>query len=178
MLFVIEYIIYSKFIFTRLFGFILNYSLPVFCVTERPGISISSPLPPLKVFLSSFIAHDIYSNNLLTSNPLLFMVANESNVKHFLKKEKNMFHPHNFRSLFEEFVGNRFFTVSFVKSNGLERVMTCRLNVKKHCNGGLQSASFDKYLVGWEPAKKEYRNINMDTLKWVRCRGIEVDLAA
>ena len=88
------------------------------------------------------------------------------------------FHSHNFRKLFEKFVGNRFFTVKFVKKNGLDRVMTCRLNVNKHSKGGEQSASIDKYIVGWEPATGQYRNINIETLQWVKCRGMEIDLAA
>lgn len=88
------------------------------------------------------------------------------------------FHSHNFRSLFEKFVGNRFFTVKFIKKNGLERVMTCRLNVNKHSNGGEQSADPGKYIVGWEPATNQYRNISIETLQWVKCRGMEIDLAA
>lgn len=89
-----------------------------------------------------------------------------------------MFHTHNFRKLFEKFVGNRFFTVKFIKKNGIERVMTCRLNVNKHSNGGAQSADPRKYMVGWEPATKQYRNINIETLQWVRCRGMSLDLAS
>ena len=88
------------------------------------------------------------------------------------------FHSHNFRKLFEKFVGNRFFTVKFVKKNGLDRVMTCRLNVNKYSKGGEQSASIDKYIVGWEPTTGQYRNINIETLQWVKCRGMEIDLAA
>lgn len=89
-----------------------------------------------------------------------------------------MFHSYNFRKLFEKFVGNRFFTVKFIKKNGLERVMTCRLNVNKHSNGGKQSADPEKYMVGWEPATNQYRNISIETLQWVKCRGLEIDLAA
>ena len=87
-------------------------------------------------------------------------------------------HPYYFRKLFEQFVGNRFFTVSFIKKDGLERIMTCRLNVKKHSKGGAQSADPNTYLVGWEPSAKQYRNINIETLQWVRCRGVTMNLAA
>jgi len=89
-----------------------------------------------------------------------------------------MFHSHNFRRLFVKFVGNRFFTVKFVKKNGVDRVMTCRLNVNKHSKGGQQSSNPNEYLVGWEPATNQYRNISIETLQWVKCRGLEIDLAA
>jgi|2_EtaG_2_1085320.scaffolds.fasta_scaffold46839_1 hypothetical protein len=83
-----------------------------------------------------------------------------------------------FMHRFKEFVGNRFFTVLFLKKDGTERVMTCRLNVKKHSKGGKQFADPQQYMVGWETTAKNYRNINIETLQWVRCRGIELDLAA
>ena len=89
-----------------------------------------------------------------------------------------MFHSYNFRKLFEKFVGNRFFTVKFVKKNGLDRVMTCRLHVNKHSKGGEQSADPGKYIVGWEPATNQYRNISIETLQWVKCRGAVVNLMA
>jgi len=54
--------------------------------------------------------------------------------------------------------------------------MTCRLDVTKYSKGNPQSANPDQYIVGWEPATKQYRNINIDTLQWVKCRGAVVDL--
>lgn len=79
---------------------------------------------------------------------------------------------------FKEFVGNRFFTVLFLKKDGTERVITCRLNVKKHSNGGEQTANPQQYMVGWETNAKQYRNINIETIQWVRCRGVKLNLAA
>lgn len=81
-----------------------------------------------------------------------------------------------FNQRFREFVGGRFFTVKFVKKDGTDRIMTCRIGVKKYSNGRPQTADPDKYIVGWEPATKQYRNINIETLQWVKCRGISVNL--
>ena len=81
-----------------------------------------------------------------------------------------------FNQRFREFVGGRFFTVKFVKKDGTDRIMTCRIGVKKYANGRPQTADPDKYIVGWEPATKQYRNINIETLQWVKCRGISINL--
>ena len=81
-----------------------------------------------------------------------------------------------FNQRFREFVGGRFFTVKFVKKDGTDRIMTCRIGVKKYSNGRPQTADPDKYIVGWEPATKQYRNINIDTLQWVKCRGMVLNL--
>jgi len=77
---------------------------------------------------------------------------------------------------FRELVGDKFFTVKFIKKDGTDRIMTCRLDVTKYSKGNSQSANPDQYIVGWEPATKQYRNINIDTLQWVKCRGAVVDL--
>tara|TARA_R110002020_G_scaffold183094_1_gene379063 strand:+ start:1253 stop:1546 length:294 start_codon:yes stop_codon:yes gene_type:complete len=77
---------------------------------------------------------------------------------------------------FRELVGDKFFTVKFVKKDGTDRIMTCRLDVTRYSKGNPQSANPDQYIVGWEPATKQYRNINIDTLQWVKCRGAVVDL--
>ena len=81
-----------------------------------------------------------------------------------------------FNQRFREFVGGRFFTVKFVKKDGTDRIMTCRIGVKKYSNGRPQTADPNKYIVGWEPATKQYRNINIDTLQWVKCRGMVLNL--
>ena len=81
-----------------------------------------------------------------------------------------------FNQRFREFVGGRFFTVKFVKKDGTARIMTCRIGVKKYSNGRPQTADPDKYIVGWETATKQYRNINIETLQWVKCRGMVINL--
>ena len=83
-----------------------------------------------------------------------------------------------FNQRFKELVGGQFFTVKFVKKDGTDRIMTCRRGVKKYSNGRPQTDDPNKYIVGWEPATKQYRNINIETLQWVKCRCMEIDLAA
>ena len=73
-------------------------------------------------------------------------------------------------------VGSRFFTVKFIKLDGVERVMTCRLGVTKHFKGG-NSFTSPEYLTVWEPATKGYRNVNLDTMQWIKCRGVKMDVA-
>ena len=63
----------------------------------------------------------------------------------------------------------KFFTVTFVKADKSERVMTCRVGVKKHLQGGKDTkAHLEQYVNVWEPAldgdgKEKYRSINLDT---------------
>tara|TARA_R100000008_G_scaffold38360_1_gene21905 strand:- start:620 stop:886 length:267 start_codon:yes stop_codon:yes gene_type:complete len=76
-------------------------------------------------------------------------------------------------------VGTRFFTVKFTKLSGVERVMTCRLGVTKHLKGGSNSVlDHENYITVWEPATRGYRNVNLDTLQWVKCRGIKMGVAS
>jgi|TARA_R100000951_G_scaffold112736_3_gene113533 hypothetical protein len=83
----------------------------------------------------------------------------------------------DFKKLFVGHVGNRFFSVKFKKQNGADRILTGRLGVTKHLKGGSRSATNDKYLIVWESATKGYRYVNIDTLQWIKCRGIKMDVA-
>ena len=82
----------------------------------------------------------------------------------------------DFKRNIAETVGSRFFTVKFTKLSGIERVMTCRLGVTKHLKGGVGTGTTD-YLTVWEPATRGYRNVNLDTLQWIKCRGVKMDVA-
>jgi hypothetical protein len=71
------------------------------------------------------------------------------------------------------FVGNGFFSVTFVKKNGEKRTMNCRLGVKKHLKGGQKSyddANYN-YLTVYDLKKKGYRTVNLDTLISVKANG-------
>ena len=81
-----------------------------------------------------------------------------------------------FRKKIVNEVGSRFFTVKFIKLDGIERVMTCRLGVTKHFKGG-NSFTAPEYITVWEPATKGYRNVSLDTLQWIKCRGVKMDVA-
>ena len=65
------------------------------------------------------------------------------------------------------------FSVVFLKKNGELRRMTCRLDVKKHLKGGtLGYDAFSKGLMTvFDTQKKDYRNINLETLMSVTMKG-------
>jgi len=67
-----------------------------------------------------------------------------------------------------------FFSVVFIKKNGDERKMTCRLGVKKHLRGsGKPSTTFHipKYITVFDVNSKGYRNINVKTIQGLRIKG-------
>jgi hypothetical protein len=72
-----------------------------------------------------------------------------------------------------------FFTVKFIKKDGTERVMNCRLGVKKYLHGG--ELPYDPVAKGllpvWDPiaAKKDdgYRIINTKTILSAKIGGVE-----
>ena len=75
-----------------------------------------------------------------------------------------------------------FFTVKFIKKDGTERVMNCRLGVKKYLKGG--ELPYDPVAKGlipvWDPiaAKKQdgsegYRTISINTISSAKIGGKE-----
>lgn len=69
-----------------------------------------------------------------------------------------------------ELVGNKFFTISFIKKDGTLRKMNARLGVTKHLKGGKKSYNPDdfNYLTVFDLAKKQYRTVNLNTVKEVK----------
>jgi len=76
---------------------------------------------------------------------------------------------------FREMVGDKIFSVEFIKKDGSIREMTARFGVTKHLKGGELSYDPSKkgYMIVFDMSKKEYRTINMNTLKRVTFSGIE-----
>jgi len=72
-----------------------------------------------------------------------------------------------------QLVGDKIFTAKFIKKNGEERVMNCRLGVTKHLKGGVMThdPSALNHLVVFDMQKKEYRTINVDTLVELKFEG-------
>ena len=79
-----------------------------------------------------------------------------------------------------------FFTVKFIKKDGTERVMNCRLGVKKYLHGG--ELPYDPVAKGlipvWDPiaAKKQdgsegYRTISINTISSAKIGGKEYEPA-
>jgi hypothetical protein len=73
----------------------------------------------------------------------------------------------------------RFMTVKFMKKDGSERVMTCRLGVKTPLVGGENTVKhIAKYITVWDSKKKEYRNINLETVQFIHVNKQHVEFAA
>lgn len=64
----------------------------------------------------------------------------------------------------------KFFTVTFTKKDGSERVLNGRINVSKHLKGGDRKVSED-YLVVYDIKNGGYRSVNKNTIKSVKFKG-------
>ena len=65
----------------------------------------------------------------------------------------------------------RFVSVTFIKKDGTERSMLCRLGVTKHLKGGESKLNADQYLTVFDVQKEAYRAINKDTILSVKLAG-------
>jgi hypothetical protein len=65
----------------------------------------------------------------------------------------------------------RFVSVVFVKKDGTERSMLCRLGVTKHLKGGESKLNADQYLTVFDVQKEAYRAINKETILSVKLAG-------
>ena len=74
---------------------------------------------------------------------------------------------------FRELVGNKIFSVEFIKKDGSLREMVCRLGVTKHLKGGSLGyhAEDYNYLIVFDMTKKEYRTLNVSTLRKLKFEG-------
>ena len=70
-------------------------------------------------------------------------------------------------------VGDKIFTVLFIKKDGTLREMNCRLGVKKHLKGGElgYNAKALNYLPVYDIQKEAYRMINVNTIQEIRFKG-------
>ena len=79
----------------------------------------------------------------------------------------------NIPDAIQELVGNKnTFSVGFYKKDGTFRTGTFRLGVKKHLKGGKQLTDPNNYLVAYDMQKKGYRNINYNTIKYIKAKGM------
>lgn len=65
----------------------------------------------------------------------------------------------------------RFVSVVFIKKDGTQRAMLCRLGVTKHLKGGESKLDADQYLTVFDVQKEAYRAINRDTIVSVKLAG-------
>jgi len=70
-------------------------------------------------------------------------------------------------------VGDKIFTVLFIKKDGTLREMNCRLGVKKHLRGGeLKYNPTERNLLPvYDIQKEAYRIINVNTIQEIRFKG-------
>ena len=66
-------------------------------------------------------------------------------------------------------IGDKFFTVTFVKANGEIRKLNGRLGVTKHTISGNTIDTHEDYLCVYDVDKKGYRNVNVNTITNVVC---------
>lgn len=64
-------------------------------------------------------------------------------------------------------------SVTFVKADGSERVMVCRLGVTKHLKGGNSTLDANKFITVFDMQKQAYRAINRETIRSLRIEGEE-----
>ena len=69
-------------------------------------------------------------------------------------------------------VKGKIFSVSFIKKDGTERNMVCRLGVQKYLTGGKSVNDPSKYLTVFDMQKKAYRNIALETIYRLRCEDV------
>lgn len=67
--------------------------------------------------------------------------------------------------------------VTFIKKDGTQRVMTCRIGVTKHLKGGESTLDAEQYLTVFDMVKKAYRAINKDTILSLHAAGEQFDVA-
>lgn len=75
-----------------------------------------------------------------------------------------------------QLVGSKIFTVEFIKKDGTNRVMNCRLDVTKHLKGGTMKHDPRElnHIVVFDMQKLAYRTINVNTLVKIKFEGKEL----
>lgn len=78
----------------------------------------------------------------------------------------------------KELVGSKIFSVVFIKKDGSEREMVCRLGVTKHLKGGDKKYDTDalNYLTVFDMQSEGYRTINVNTLKKIKVDGVTYEI--
>lgn len=82
---------------------------------------------------------------------------------------------HKLKALNHVADGGKIFSVKFLKKDGSLRHMTCRLGVKRHLRGGgyNTTAHLPQYRTVYSVNDKNYRNINLCTIKNIKGAGKE-----
>ena len=78
--------------------------------------------------------------------------------------------------LFFQRLGGRVFHADFVKVNGEVRTMGCRLQTKVGVKGTSTRKQKENILNVYEMSIQDYRSINLNNLRKVKCGKIELEL--
>ena len=75
----------------------------------------------------------------------------------------------------------KIFRVDFVKKDGTNRKIICRLKVKKDIKGKRKKLDFDQkllipYINVFDMKKNGWRKINLDTIYYLKIHGVEYKL--
>lgn len=73
----------------------------------------------------------------------------------------------------KKLVGSKIFSAVFIKKNGQERKILCRVGVKKYLSGGQKT--YDdveaNHLTVYDLKNRGYRTVNLNTLKQIKANG-------
>ena len=92
------------------------------------------------------------------------MKDNSVNIATLTNEEKSQY--------IQEKVQGKIFSVSFIKKDGTERTMVCRLGVQKHLTGGKNVNDPSQHLTVFDMHKKAYRNVALGTIYRLRCKDV------
>jgi len=92
------------------------------------------------------------------------MKDNSVNIATLTNDEKSQY--------IQEKVQGKIFSVSFIKKDGTERNMVCRLGVQKHLTGGKNVNDPSQHLTVFDMHKKAYRNVALGTIYRLRCKDV------
>jgi hypothetical protein len=73
----------------------------------------------------------------------------------------------------------KFFTIKFIKKNGMLRELNGRLGVKKHLKGGVlgyDPKTFN-YIIVFDVVNEGYRTVNVDTVIELTCNKNKIEFA-
>ena len=92
------------------------------------------------------------------------MKDNSVNIATLTNDEKSQY--------IQEKVQGKIFSVSFIKKDGTERTMVCRLGVQKHLTGGKNVNDPSQHLTVFDMHKKAYRNVALGTIYQLRSKDV------
>ena len=92
------------------------------------------------------------------------MKDNSVNIATLTNDEKSQY--------IQEKVQGKIFSVSFIKKDGTERTMVCRLGVQKHLTAGKNVNDPSQHLTVFDMHKKAYRNVALGTIYQLRCKDV------